>query len=1056
VGASRREESDGTDEPSVAPRPPQQPEVPPLPGTAPGRPSGKGSKGKGKPPPGKSAPIAVSTPPGSAPASRGSSPSKPKGKGKGPPGVAPQGKGKSNDQTPGGPRFVNMHWRSSLEPKEQEVSTADDVYLSGMVAHMPRKEKTYLRCRENLSLFERTVGIGDADDAFCLDSATRDDGDAPFCSPSPRPKCCEPGTPLTGTKVEMAMTPAASTPTPMAGETTPGVGSRRRRTRRNTIFSEDCPVQELSQKQLEKFFQIKPTAVNALPRSSIVPAGPVRTLISDPKHLQIIDILVKKEAIQRHKGMPGQQSEEAAVEALINALRTCDYERFPPQALEDIRKVIIAHLEVPNRQTILQFVEEKGEDALQGLEHPHLHQLLYGALRIPAISARLECMIAEATRDESLGHCRGNLEILRTGLNTISGLLRPLARFCAAAREVGNTLNRDSSNSSAGVSGHGFKMLALVKLMELKSPLRKEVSLFHLVLLLLPREEVAQLCDSSAIEDLNRARSARSFTVYQVCIQFFQAFTEIQKLVDTGRYQGEEIPLDVAEAERDVFFEKMRTFTENTLPDVSFVEGLCRQVFETYRGMSSYFEDSKCFYPPPSDEQNEEKKDLFDHLHWLLASIKQGWKEIGQMQLEAEFNRTLLTARPRDSPSAAPEAKVTVPQDLGARRLSFSETPRGLPKATPPKQWPTVLTVAEEKPMQAAPTVDPDLVAQTNVPREPALAARNGESPKKHVTKEPRISDASIEVGLENQPPVMGPPPKRRVMGVSPGNSPVKMRTRLSTSSIGSPTKGFKLALPGVAKAGTPMLQSSVQGAPIQPAWSLPISGFDSTTSSASAPGTASGDASGRSSSPAGDSPNSPSGKMRKCRKSITSLANKVERQGCDKLMLSARDVFRESPDRSPSPDGDEFDTMQTCGFAAQIREGARMHRKSRNLSPRPSSPRSSQTDDSYPEERPWLSPRRVRSRDISEYNPSKYPLSPVFEQAEGSTALQSPLPCRGSQGALRLLQAHDGLGTSQRRVQMINDELGTSQRRVRMTTIDDESFPRAVAVDERLLPKDR
>lgn len=369
--------------------------------------------------------------------------------------------------------------------------------------------------------------------------------------------------------------------------------------------------------------------------------------------------------------------------------------------------------------------------------------------------------------------------------------------------------------------------------------------------------------------------------------------------------------------------------------------------------------------------------------------------------------------------------------------------------------------------MQAAPTVGPDPVAQTDEPREPALAVRNGESPRKHVMKEPRISNAPTEVGLENQPPVMGPPPKRCVLAVSPGNSPVKRRTRLSTTSIGSPTTGppqrSALSLPGVARAGTPMLQSSVQGAPIQPAWSMPIDGSDSNKSSASAPGSASGDASGRSSSPAGDSPNSPSGKMRRCRKSITSLANKVERQAIsrvfvqsDALMRSARDVFHESPSRSPSPDGsdnDDLDSMPALGHTAQIREGARMHRKSRNLISRPSSPTSCKTapeDESYPEARPWLSPRRVRRRDSSEYNPSKYPLSPVFEQVDGSTGLPSPHPCRGAQGALRQLQAQI----------LVHDELGTSRRRISAdrarVTIDEQPFAKAVAVDERLLPKDR
>merc|ERR1719253_741099 len=123
-----------------------------------------------------------------------------------------------------------------------------------------------------------------------MDSCARDDGDTPNCSPSPPPKDHEQLTPVSGIKGDAVMTPSASTPanmTPQAmthANTTPAP-SQRRRTRRNTIFNEDCSVEELSQKKLEQFFQVKPAAVDCRPRSSVsgTATGPVRTLITDPK-----------------------------------------------------------------------------------------------------------------------------------------------------------------------------------------------------------------------------------------------------------------------------------------------------------------------------------------------------------------------------------------------------------------------------------------------------------------------------------------------------------------------------------------------------------------------------------------------------------------------------------------------------------------------------------------------------------------------------------------------------------------------------------------------------
>jgi len=288
-------------------------------------------------------------------------------------------------------------------------------------------------------------------------------------------------------------------------------------------------------------------------------------------------------------------------------------------------------------------------------------------------------------------------------------------------------------------------------------------------------------------------------------------------------------------------------------------------------------------------------------------------------------------------------------------------------------------------------------VAWADAPREPALADNNSRSPTKRLSKEPR---KSFQSEVENQPPAMGPPPNRRVLKVSPHNSPVKQQYRLPVSPTKGPPRSPALRLP-VARAGSPIPQSSAQGGGV----SLLLNGSDSTKSSGSNFGSASGDASGRSLSPPGGSPRTPSRKMRRCRKSVTSLANKAERQGISSILDHSNGTMHctrdDSPYGSPSPDGGDLDSMPALGLTAQIREGARMHRKSRNQSPRPpTSPIKAEVALGAGDVRaPWLSPERVRRRSL-EYNGCKYPLSPVFELGEASTALpQSPQARRLPQG---------------------------------------------------------
>jgi len=1161
------------------------PAVPPLPGTVAGRrPSGKG-RAPGPPPAsaGKGA-----TPPGSAVASREPSPMR-KGKGKGsPPAPRPstQGKGKSRnsvadgDENSGGKRLVNFHYRNSVAPKEEEVNTVDDSYINGMVAHLdmsPRKRKTSIRLSANFSEFEKSVGFGDV---FRFDSNADADCDTPQCSPSPSPaprKESDLATPVAGCRSVADLTPLASPSADTALQTTP-TPCGTRRARRNTVFCEESTVAELSQRKLEEFFQVKAAAIDCRPRASVGGAGAVRTLISDPKHLQLIDILVKKEAILSHPHLKGQKSVEAAVESLVSAFRACDYKHASPQALEDIRKVTVAHLQDQSRQTILQFVERHGEEKMDTLEHPHLHRLLYGALRIPAINVRLECMVTEATKEESLGHCRTALETLHAGLLAISGVLHPLGSFFAAARQLGNKVNQDSSNSSAAVSGHGFKMSSLVKLLECKSHMQKEISLFHFALLLMPAEEVAQMCESSAIEDLQRAKAARSFTVYQVCMEFFDDFQQIRKLVETGKYKDKEIPADlrIEEAERvltiqiqilsdnrlhvscrssescvvvsfgmdariaelessicdefkwesmtfhhgdvqidaqrdgllkdysrltvketklgsrgDGFFEKMKRFVEKTQPEVDRVQQLCHEVFETYRSFAAYFDDRKCFWPPPApndeaqaSQGQEDKKDFFEFCHWVLTSIRQASKDATDLKLEPVLQKIRLNAELAYSEKAlhnepphqtVSEIKVTeavadqlktageikvvaslaasaadhfqkcageikVPEVVGdqfqkgvgeqgtlqrrrevgaadalgslkeramANYSAHSRDNVSVPYGAASPERPKAVAAAVATSRINIPKTIMDLAgagasgkAKNNAclsPMSPRPRAQRAQASDSHpITRSPplrrklaldeeetmvprgsptsrsspQVNNATAEVDETAFP--KGPPPNRKVVAGSPTSSPRKGATR----------SGSTLMLPGVARAGTPIPQSSDQGARKNVSSAVPVQ----ATAGGNATGS-SGDTSGRSS----NTGSPPSTKERKFRRSVTSFANKAERQGIrdflaeddnidplsrsfkarDELSMSLRSCGSPCRSRSPSPSSENDENLEPAsGFSAQIREGARKNRHSLELL----------AEELMEGGANKLSPRRV-SRRFADHNASKYALSPVFEQ---------------------------------------------------------------------------
>lgn len=299
---------------------------------------------------------------------------------------------------------------------------------------------------------------------------------------------------------------------------------------------------------------------------------------------------------------------------LLATLQSCDFSRLTRSVLNDLRKVVVHHLE--GGHNILSFVESRGVEALSRLEHPHLHQLLYGVLRIPGISTRLECMDLVAKFPAELESCREDLQILRRALLQIRDRQAAFRSFWGMAMHLGNTLN----GSAAG----GFRLSSLSKLLDLKSPDRKEMTFFHFVLLQLPPATVEALTDLELLNALKTASSKRTHTVHQDVLVHLDGFRRLEGLVATGSFKGESIPA----MDGDPFHRAMADFVRESQGACAELWASSMQVFQSYRDMGIFFQDLSYVYPPPGGAEEDRRKDLFGVLGNFVAECAKAQQEI--------------------------------------------------------------------------------------------------------------------------------------------------------------------------------------------------------------------------------------------------------------------------------------------------------------------------------------------------------------------------------------------------------------------------------------------
>lgn len=660
-------------------------------------------------------------------------PPPPKAKGKGPGAAPPPSKAKArslarafteseitglrDDPVRHSARLVNLHWRASQGPPEEtEIDVGKDGYLQGMANMMDRWDLDRTdRMRQSIMCFENRVGLSAAKKGSFVEEQS-------------------PAEPKHGLLAS---------------------GRRRRRTVFNGIT--DVPVPELQSHQLEEFFQARAASFDIGARASC--ATDVTSLIVDSTHQRILDLMVRGAAIHKQDGV------ENAVSDLLAALLSCDTARLSSSVLSDLRKVVPSYVDGSN-PSIVSFVDSRGVEALSRLEHPHLHHLLYGVVRIPAIVARLECMAFVQKFPEELETCKENLESLRRALVCTCNRLPALRRFWATVLQAGNALN---SGSMANTTERGFRLASISKLLDLRSPLRRDVSLFHFVLLQLQASDVQDLCSPDFVEALQSAYLRRAFTVHHDTISHLEGFRHIESLVDTGTFKGEKIGImpdqskagaEAPEGHGDPFFSCMRDFATTSREACAEIWSLNAEIQRAYKELSLYFDDPAYVYPPPKDDQDG-KRDLLGLLHGFVSDCVRVRQEIdvsdfpAEVRLQCRFSPPYLDSDSSDSSSEHSVSRRDVERKALAETLGRAI--HALRNSMPSPQRPPRTLSAGSPPCEVSAETRSSVTPSTTVPPATATPATLVVSPTLLTSpdkKGPLLSGPKMEMpGMPSVPP---------------------------------------------------------------------------------------------------------------------------------------------------------------------------------------------------------------------------------------------------------------------------------------------------------------
>lgn len=419
--------------------------------------------------------------------------------------------------------------------------------------------------------------------------------------------------------------------------------------RPETIFSPLDGLEEVPRAVVEHFFQKrKETGAWRHAANEADDAPGKRATLLDQKCLHMLGITLQK---YHHKHKVGN-----SLQAILNIKRAvlrCDFEVVCFAALGVIRTALRQH-EAAERP-VCTYVNSHGDFALERLQCPDEHRLIYELSKVPQIDERLECMLFHVMFQESLCSYRTNLNTLLKVLEMLKRKRETLQRFFMTALRLGQSLNRESNAPKAP---NGFQLSSLEKLSQTKSTKLPRLSILHFILALMSKQDAQALFDSDDLALLQEARTLKTHKIFTDCIELVQGLYGVQQICDTGKYvnpfTGQAVTIErrrrslpantslpshdqePAVDTDDRFHEVMKEFVDTNLEAAEDLGEGASGLILLYKELAIYFDDMRNVYPPPKSE-NDSRRDLVDVFSRFAFEIQRH-----RDQVESEGLRELL------------------------------------------------------------------------------------------------------------------------------------------------------------------------------------------------------------------------------------------------------------------------------------------------------------------------------------------------------------------------------------------------------------------------------
>jgi len=383
-----------------------------------------------------------------------------------------------------------------------------------------------------------------------------------------------------------------------------------------------------------------------------------KVCLLDQKRLDMLGIWMRKH-IMANRG----SSEEQAVLSLKRAVLRCDFNVVKQEGLSMLHQVLRQQKTDGNK--ICEYVKANGEEALQKLQHPWHHRLVFEIMKVPQVEERLECMLFETAFEDNARKCEADIDTLCQALHMLSEKKTVLKQLFTIALRLGQSLNK---GCRAPQIESGFTLASLDKLVQTKSSASPKHNMLHFALAMMAATDAASIFREEDVLLLSRAKAMKSFTVYQDCNELVQGFHAVRAICQNSSYKsaatGEQIVMERRRKTRamkekepeteieasidtdDCFHAAVKAFVDGNSDRVSMMSKACIGTFWIYKQLALFFEDVNTLYPPPKDDKDT-KVDLVVILHKFAEQFKQHLKDVDQDDL-----RSLLAATPDQAPAS--------------------------------------------------------------------------------------------------------------------------------------------------------------------------------------------------------------------------------------------------------------------------------------------------------------------------------------------------------------------------------------------------------------------